>query len=187
MAMHSGLLTAEELAALPTDGLRLELVRGELIAMPPTQGNHGTAAMRLGALLANHIMAHDLGEVYAAETGFLLERNPDTVRAPGFAFIERNRVTPETDAATWVPVVPDLVLEVVSSGDRDTEVANKVQMWLDAGVRLVYVVYPGRREIEVRRTGRTPVVPGLSDTLGGEDVLPRFACPVAKVFGVKTP
>jgi Uma2 family endonuclease len=185
LTTQSRLLTAEELAALPTEGLRLELVRGELVAMPPTQGNHGTPAMRLGGLLTHHILTHDLGEVYAAETGFLIERNPDTVRAPDFAFIAKERVTPETDAPTWVPVAPDLVVEVVSSGDRESEVVIKVQMWLDAGVRLVWVVYPQRREVVVHRPGRPPAVLAVSDTISGEDVVPGFSCPVAQVFGVR--
>ncbi len=183
MTIQSGLLTAEDLAALPTEGLRLELVRGELVAMPPTQGNHGTSAMRLGALVGHYILTHDLGEVYAAETGFLIERNPDTVRAPDFAFIAKERVTPETDAPTWVPVAPDLVMEVVSSGDRESEVATKVRMWLDAGVRLVWVVYPQRREVEIHRLGHPAEALAVSDTISGEDVVPGFTCPVAVVFG----
>ena len=141
--------------------------------------------MRLGGLLTHYILTHDLGEVYAAETGFLIERNPDTVRAPDFAFIAKERVTPETDAATWVPVMPDLVVEVVSSGDRDSEVATKVQMWLDAGVRLVWVVYPQRREVVIHRPGRPPEVLAVTDTIDGEDVVPGFSCPVAQVFGVR--
>lgn len=185
MAIHSGLLTAEEFAALPTEGMRLELVRGELRAMPPTRGNHGKPAMRLSGLLTYHILTHELGEVYAAETGFLLERNPDTVRTPDFAFISSARVTPETDAASWVPVVPDLVIEVVSSGDRETEVTSKVQMWLDVEVRLIWVVYPMRREVVVHRRERPATTLSLSDTLDGEDMVPGFSCPVAQIFGVK--
>jgi len=185
MTTQSRLLTADELAALPTEGLRLELVRGELVAMPPTQGDHGTSAMRLGALVGHYILTHDLGEVYAAETGFLIERNPDTVRAPDFAFIAKERVTPETDAPTWVPVVPDLVVEVVSSGDRESGVATKVQMWLDAGVRLVWVVYPQRREVLIHHPGRPPAVLAVSDTISGEEVVPGFSCLVAQVFGLR--
>jgi Uma2 family endonuclease len=70
MAVHQGLLTAEEFAALPSEGLRLELVRGELIAMPPAHGNRGKSAMRLSGLIAHYVVTHQLGEVYAAKTGF---------------------------------------------------------------------------------------------------------------------
>lgn len=120
--------------------------------------------------------------MYAAETGFLIAENPDTVRALDFAFIQSSRVTPETVAPTWVSVIPDLVLEVVSTGDRETEVASKTRMWLDAGVGLVWVVYPARREIVIHRTDSATTL-AETDTLTGEDVVPGFALPVAEVFG----
>jgi Uma2 family endonuclease len=183
MPTPTGLLTADELAALPTEGLRLELVRGELRAMPLATGNHGACAMRLGGLVGHYILTHDLGEVYAAETGFLIERNPDTVRAPDFAFIEKSRVTPAAAAASWVPVAPDLVVEVVSSGDRQAEIADKIAMWLAVGVRLAWVVNPELREVVVHRPGQAPRVLSLVDTISGEDVVPGFACPVALIFG----
>jgi Uma2 family endonuclease len=182
MATQQGLLTAEEFAALPHEGLRLELIKGELIAMPPTHGNHGVPAMRLSGLLTHYILTNHLGQVYAAETGFLIAENPDTVRAPDFAFIQSSRVTPETVAPTWVPVIPDLVVEVVSTGDRETEVASKTRMWLDAGVRLAWVVYPARREIVIHRTDSATTL-AETDTLTGEDVVPGFELPVADVFG----
>jgi Uma2 family endonuclease len=182
MTTQPGLLTAEEFAALPHEGLRLELIKGELIAMPPTHGNHGLPAMRLSGLLTYHILTNRLGQVYAAETGFLIGQNPDTVRASDFAFIQASRVTPETAAPTWVPVIPDLVVEVISTGDRETEVASKTQMWLDAGVRLVWVVYPARREIVVHRpTSATTLTD--SETLEGAEVVPGFSLPVTEVFG----
>jgi Uma2 family endonuclease len=91
-------------------------------------------------------------------------------------------VTPETAAPTWVPVIPDLVIEVVSTGDGETEVASKTQMWLEAGVRLVWVVYPMRREIVVHRADSATTLTE-ADTLKGEDVAPGFTLAVADVFG----
>jgi len=133
-------------------------------------------------LLTHYILTHRLGQVYAAETGFLLEQDPDTVRAPDFAFIQASRVTPETTAPTWAPVIPDLVVEVVSTGDLETEVASTTSMWLDAGVRLVWVVYPAGREIVVYvPDGATTL--SDSETLSGEEVVPGFTLPVAEVFG----
>jgi Uma2 family endonuclease len=182
MTTQQGLLTAEEFAALPHEGLRLELIKGELIAMPPTHGNHGAPAMRLSGLLTHYLLTHHLGQGYAAETGFLIAETPDTVRAPDFAFIQASRVTPETAAPTWVPVIPDLVVEVISTGDRETEIENKTRMWLDAGVRLAWVVYPARREIVVRRTDSATTL-AASGTLDGEDVAPGFTLPIEEVFG----
>ncbi|WIG60047.1 MAG: hypothetical protein OJF49_002795 [Ktedonobacterales bacterium] len=177
------LLTAEQFAALPREGLRLELIRGEMLAMPPAFGGHGKTSMRLGVVLGQYVIAHSLGEVYAAETGFLVARNPDTVRAPDVAFIQTNRVPPREMDNEWVPVIPDLVAEVVSNGDRSKDVAEKVQMWLEVGVRLVLVARPPERVIEVHRPNEPVLTLHDGDTLEGYAILPSFAAPVASFFG----
>lgn len=176
------LLTAEQFAALPREGLRLELIRGEMLAMPPAYEDHGAAASRLEIILGHYILSHNLGRTYTAETGFLIARNPDTVRAPDFAFIQTSRM-PQTSDAVWGRVIPDLVAEVVSSGDRSKEVAEKVQMWLEVGVRLVIVARPPEHVIEVHRPGEPVLTLHESDTLDGYAILPGFAAPVASFFG----
>lgn len=182
-AVPQRLLTAEEFAALPSEGLRLELVRGEIVTMPPAFDEHGEAAMVLGVIAGQYIRQHGLGKIYAAETGFLVSRNPDTVRAPDFAFIAKDRAPATRTKPGWVEVVPDLAAEVVSSGDRMCDVLEKVQMWLDVGVRLVWVVYPALRIVEVYRPGQAMVTLREDDTLEGMDVLSGFRAPVASVFG----
>src|SRR5260221_4292405 len=182
MTPQSRLLTAEDFAALPRDGLRLELVRGELVAMAPSFADHGDIVGALHAELGYYIRSHHLGKIYGAETGFLIARNPDTVRAPDLAFIQSARLAPEASAPNWNPIIPDLVAEVVSSRDRATEVEEKVQMWLDAGVRLIWVAYPGRREIVAHRPGQPPRILATGDMLEGLDVVPDFAYPVAGIF-----
>lgn len=85
-------LCAEDLPRFPDDGMRHELVRGELRTMTPADANHGYLAMQIAASLHRHVTEHSLGRVFAAETGFILARNPDTVRAPDVAFISRERL-----------------------------------------------------------------------------------------------
>ncbi len=177
------LLTADEFAALPREGLRLELVRGEIHAAPPAFGWHGRIAMRLGIILGQYVLAQNLGETYAAETGFLIAHDPDTVRAPDVAFIQSSRVPPLSSDDGWVRVIPDLVIEVVSSGDRMSEVGEKVQMWLDAGVRLIWVARPAQRTIEIYRPGVTMLTLDEGDDLDGYDVVPGFTAPVSQIFG----
>ncbi len=92
MRARKTLLTAEELLRLSTTGRRYELVKGELFEMPPASARHGSAAMRVGSLLNAHVRANQLGEVFTAETGFILRRNPDTVRAPDSSFVARDRL-----------------------------------------------------------------------------------------------
>ena len=182
MATATGLLTAEDFAALPTKGMRLELVRGEIRARAPGFGDHGIAVMQISIPITRYVMARSLGQAYAAGTGFLLSRNPDTVRAPDCAFIQASRVTPAATAAFWNPVIPDLVVEVVSSGDRPKAVAEKVSMWLDAGVRLVWVAYPAKREVVAHRSGQPEATLTERDTLDGLDVLPGFTLPITSIF-----
>ncbi|MDX6381741.1 MAG: hypothetical protein QOI57_2765 [Rubrobacteraceae bacterium] len=92
MDIQTGPVTAEELLNKPEDGIRYELVEGELRKMVPVGSEHGYIALRIASRLERHVEANDLGRVYAAETGFLISRNPDTVRAPDAAFIGRERV-----------------------------------------------------------------------------------------------
>jgi Uma2 family endonuclease len=180
------LLTAEEFAALPLAGLRSELIEGELHTMPPTFEDHGETTMRLSIILGQYVLANQLGKMYAAETGFLIARNPDTVRAPDIAFIRQERLPSPHPAPRWVPVIPDLVVEVASSGDRPAEVQQKAAMWLDAGVQMVWVVSPGDRTVEVHRandSGESVVTLHEHETLDGADIVPGFSTPVAAIFG----
>ena len=94
MAPTRTLMTADELLRLPDDGQRHELVAGELRTMSPSGGGHGRLAGRFTISLGQHVRAHHLGEVLAAETGFLLATDPDTVRAPDVAFVSSERAGP---------------------------------------------------------------------------------------------
>src|SRR4051812_48972539 len=108
--------SAEELWELCRAGGRYELVKGELREMPPGGEEHGFRGMRLPTYFGHYVYEHNLGEVALAETGFYLQRNPDSVRAPDMAFIARERV-PEELSPRWSEIIPDLVLEVVSPND----------------------------------------------------------------------
>ena len=148
--------------------------------MPPAFDDHGEASASVMAVLGEYVRSQRLGRMYAA-AGFLIAEYPDTVRAPDLAFIQTDRMPPPATPG-WVRVMPDLVAEVVSSGDRTTEIAEKVRMWLDAGGRLVWIVYPTRRVIEVMRPNEPALVLHEEDKLDGYDVVPGFTCPVGQVF-----
>ena len=110
-------MTARQLTQVPDDGNRYELVLGELRMMSPTGGRHGRVTHNLALLLGLHVRQHDLGVVYAAETGFLLSRDPDTVRAPDVAFVNKVRLAEVDDDSGFMPLAPDLVAEVLSPND----------------------------------------------------------------------
>ena len=125
--------------------------------------------------------AHALGQVYAAETGFHLARDPDTVRAPDVAFITAARV-PHPEPEGFAQLAPDLVIEVLSPGDRPGETLAKVGDWLEAGSRLVWVIDPDRRLARVYRADGSQTQISSDGSLDGEDVMPGFSCRLGEIL-----
>jgi len=175
------LMTADELLALSMPDKRTELVRGVLVVREPAGGRHGRVANELSRVIGNHVHAHALGAVYAAETGFTLARRPDTVRAPDVAFVRRDRV-PEPEPVGFPELAPDLAVEVLSPGDRPGDTLSKVADWLSAGTRLVWVVDPERRLARVYRPDGSQTIVPADGVLDGEDVLPGFSCAFASIL-----
>lgn len=178
----SKLITAEDLLARPDDGFRYELIQGTLRKMAPAGGEHGYLAAEVGSELRNHVKANDLGRVFAAETGFLLASDPDTVRAPDAAFVRRERVEAAGAVEGYWPGAPDLAVEVVSPNDRYTDVEEKVMEWLDAGARMVVVVNPRQQAVTVYRSPGDVAVLRGDDVLQGGDVVPGWSVPVRELF-----
>lgn len=175
------LMTADELLHIRIPDKRVELVRGVLVVREPAGIRHGRVAMELARRLANHAEERALGRVYAAETGFTLTRHPDTVRAPDIAFVKRERL-PDPEPEGFAEFAPDLAVEVLSPGDRPGEVLAKVADWLSSGTRLVWVLDPVRRVARVYRHDGTEMILTADKSLDGEDVVPGFSCPLAKLL-----
>lgn len=182
MSTAKALMTAEELFAMPDDGFRYELVKGELRRMPPSGSEHGAIIASFTVLVAQFVKAHALGVVFGAETGFKLASDPDTVRAPDLAFVRREHIPAGGLPKEFWTGAPDLAVEVISPGDRYTEVEEKVHDWLDAGTRMVVVVNPRTRTVTVYRSHTELSRLTESDVLDGGDVLPGFTCPVSELF-----
>lgn len=174
--MTTQAVTADDLLGLRMPGKRTELVAGRLLIREPAGLRHGRIAAELAIQLGAYVRDRSLGRVYAAETGFKLATDPDTVRAPDVAFISRERA-PDPEPEGYPELAPDLVAEVLSPGDRPGEVLAKVADWLNAGSRLVWVVDPRRRFIRVyRQDGSESVVTEDGTYSVGEDVVPGFTC-----------
>ena len=175
--------TADQLLRAGDIG-RCELIRGELRMMIPAGGEHGRTTGYLTYLLSTHIVSNELGTFYAAETGFTLSRDPDTVRAPDFAFIAAGRAA--TPAATtergFIPGTPDLAVEVLSPDDRPGYVRDKVAEWLEAGTVAVWVVDPRKRTVTIHESGKPPLTLGESDNIRGGELLPGLELAVGEVF-----
>lgn len=172
--------TAEELYAHP-DRERYELVRGRLRVCEPPGGEHGRVAMRLGSLVHTYVERHDLGAVLV-ESGYILERHPDTVRGPDISFVSKARMGANSIPKAFIPGTPDLAVEVLSPNDRPSETAERIADYFGAGARLVWVVDPDRLCVVVHHPGGRAAELGRGDMLDGEDVVPGFQCDVAEVF-----
>lgn len=176
-------VTAEELLRTPNYGLRRELVRGEVRTMAPAGYEHGRVAHNLALALGRHVHEHNLGALVAAETGFKISGDPDTVRAPDVAFVSRERAPTAGAVSGFWPNAPDLVAEVVSPNDTFSEVEEKVEDWLAAGVRMVLVVNPRARTVTVRLPENEIKILTREQTIDGGEVVPGWTLPVADVFG----
>lgn len=175
-------VTADELLAMPDDGLRRELVDGEVFVTPPPGEEHGAIAAEILVSLGSHVRAHGLGRVFAAETGYRIGSNPDTVMAPDAAFVSRERIEQVAISRGYRVGAPDLAVEVVSPGDSFVEVEAKVARWLAAGCRMVVVVNPARRAATVYRSRADIVLLTAGDVLDGGDVVPGWTLPLADLF-----
>ena len=143
--------TADQLFALPADGNRYELIEGALRMMSPAGNEHGNVAMTIGASLYNHVKKNNLGKVYAAETGFLIASNPDTVRAPDAAFVSSDRLNSTELTPGYLSLAPDLIVEVVSPNDVFSDVEDKVAQWLNAGSQIVVIANPKDKTLRIYR------------------------------------
>lgn len=179
---ETALMTADELLRLKLPGdKRTELIRGRLVVRDPGGALHGAVANRIAYRITAHVEAHDLGRVYAAETGFKIESDPDTVRAPDVSFITKARV-PEVEPRGYPNWAPDLAVEVLAHDDHPADTLEKVAHWLKAGVRLVWVMDADKRTGRVYRADGSEALLGPNDALDGEDVLPGFRCPLVDLW-----
>ncbi|MCY3559782.1 MAG: Uma2 family endonuclease [bacterium] len=182
-ASETALLTAADLLRLDAEGVRGELVRGELCETMPAGQRHGKIVANLAIELGGFVKRERLGTVVCSDSGVWLERDPDTVREPDLAFTSVQRLPLGAEADGYAEVVPDLVVEVASPTDSRRSAHDKARMWLSHGVRLVWVVHPRRRAVDVHRPDRPVETIIGSGALDGFDVLAGFTCPLSEIFG----
>lgn len=185
MTTTQTLMTEDDLLRMPDDGFRYELVEGELRQMSPTGYDHGRCTVNLSTLLAVHVMSHKLGDVLAAETGFVIARKADgrvTVRAPDVAFVARGRVPADADTRKYLELAPDLVAETLSPSDTAVEVEEKIASWLKAGVRVALVVNPASRSVTLHRASSAISRLTDKDELDLSDIIEGFRCRVSEIF-----
>jgi Uma2 family endonuclease len=177
------LLTAEEFAEIAARGDvgRCELVEGRLLPLSGAKPRHGRIAGRVFRYIDRHVEKQRLGVVYAAETGYVVARSPDTIKCPDVSFVRAERVASHDEDEYFES--PDLAVEVLSPSNRASDVEAKVATWLHAGARSVWVVRPGSRSISIFHDDGSVAEIGPDDVLSDESVLPGFALqPTRKLF-----
>jgi Uma2 family endonuclease len=178
MSTATHLMTAQELADLPDEPLRHELIKGELLTMPLPNHEHGRVSANLTAMLWQHAKANKLGEVNAAG-GYKFESDPDTVLGPAVSFVAQDRVSISPEGYHDGP--PDLAVEVVSPSDPRGKVEHKLSLWLELGTRSVWLVNPRRRTVEVcKATGEKKLFHETDELV--DDTVPGFRVKVSEIF-----
>lgn len=177
------LYTPDELLALP-DAKAYELVGGKLV-----ERNMGGELSRLAQIINTRLDIyadeHGLGMVWGPDASYqIFGEEANQVRRPDGSFIAKGRLPNDLPPKGHIKIFPDLVVEVVSPNDLATEIDIKVEEYLRAGIRLIWVVYPDSAHVLVYRSGSTVQRLGVEDELSGEEVLPGFTLAISKIFPV---
>ncbi len=180
--VKSQIVTADQLFLQPSDGYRYELRKGNLVMMSPAGGRHGRVTNRIAWLLSSHVESRKLGEVFAAETGFLLESNPDTVLAGDVAFVAKDRLRTVVDESRFLPFAPDVIVEVLSPNDSLSRAEAKALLWIDSGCRLVLLVDPDAEVVHACRPREKTQLYRRDERLEVSDVVDGWTVAVADFF-----
>ena len=176
------LLTAEDLLRLNSQGIKGELIRGVLHETVSVGKVHARIAIRIGGEFDRYARRHRMGQVGGSDGGVFIERNPDTVREPDVYFVSADRLPLDDDSDGYLEVVPELVVEIVAPSDSETDVREKISMWLELGVSMALEVRPSERAVMVHRPGTSPMTLTGDDVLEVGDVLPGFSLPLSEIF-----
>ena len=166
------------------DNLRFELVDGEIIEMSGPGGVRGRIAIRLGSYLFVFAEQHNLG-IVTAETGYHPAQDRYNLLLPDVAFISFERA-PDPFPDKLVPALPEIAVEICSPGNTMTELREKAQRYLRFGSKLVWIILPDERSVEVCRMTESGEIErevfGADDTLSGAEALPGFTLNVSRIF-----
>jgi Uma2 family endonuclease len=157
--------------------------QGEIIVMPPKL-IHGLIVGQIFALLTLYLHGKKLGCLLGAETGFLMRQTPRELRSADVAFVPQDRLSQLDEKNIWLPFPPDFAVEVISEWDKAADVRRKIKSYMANGTRLLWVVYPIDREIEVHIPDQSVWIAGSGDSLDGGEVLPEFRVTVDDIFSV---
>jgi Uma2 family endonuclease len=179
-------MTTEQMLALPDDGVHRELIRGELRETPMTMKNqwHSAVEAQIAYLLMCWLEDHPRpgSRVVSGDAGFRLMRNPDTSVGIDIAYISAEVVTQTPPDSAFFEGAPVLAVEILSPSDTQEGIDEKVAIYQEAGVSLIWIVKPRLKTVLVLESGKKPVLFNEDQELSAEPYLPGFRVPVAKIF-----
>jgi Uma2 family endonuclease len=175
-------ITVEDFYEIASEGFRGELVRGELKETMPTSILHGIIAGRIAGLLWVFLLQNKLGEVLTAETGFRLFVDEKTVRVPDVSFLSNEKLAGIKNVSKFYDGAPDLAVEVISPSETYNDVQGKLEDYLSAGVKMVWIIRPENKTVTIYRALSDFKILRENEELNGEDVLPNFKCNLTDIF-----
>lgn len=180
------LMTNDEFLALPDDGMERNLIRGILWEKTMTRRNrfHSKTEAAIACFLKTWVLSlpEPRGDVLSGEAGFFLARNPDTTVGIDVAYISAETAARQSESTAMVEGVPVLAVEILSPNDTIEEINNKIDIYISAGVKQVWIVDPHFRTVNVHRPGSKPEFYTDDDQLAGGSDLPGFQVRVAQLF-----
>lgn len=171
--------TIDDLRRVPRDGQTYELVDGAIIVTPAGM-RHSSVAARTTVVLGTFVLSHQSGELYTEGVGIQLPTG--NVRSPDVSFVRTEKLPGGRSPVDYGRLIPDLVVEVLSPNDSQSDIATKVAEYLECGVPVVWVVDPDRRTVVVHGPERSPTEHGADQVLMARPVLPGFSCRVSDLF-----
>ena len=145
---------------------------------------HSKTEATIARMVGNWVMAlpDPRGEVLSGEAGVYLSRDPDTTVGIDVAYISAETVAAQTDDSTMIEGVPVLAVEILSPSDTTEEINDKIDLYIAAGVKQVWIVDPHFRTVRVHRQGRKTEFFTDDEDLTAEPDLPGIRVPVASLF-----
>ena len=186
MATVATPMTADELLALPDDGMERWLIAGELRERPMTVRNrfHSRAMICVGTELENwrRQSTPPRGQILGGEAGVRLSRDPETMVGIDVVYVSADVIVRQTEETTLIDGVPTLAVEILSPNDTVEEIHEKIMLYQTSGVPLIWIINPYSRMVTVHRPDAEPESFNVRQELSGEPHLPGFRVPVARLF-----
>ncbi|MDB5384778.1 MAG: hypothetical protein JWM11_424 [Planctomycetaceae bacterium] len=177
--------TTTDLFAMPDDGVERDLIRGELREYPVTRRNHAHSRITsiLARLLGNWMVDSKIsGDVCSGEAGVRLSQTPETTVGIDVAYFSAEDLTRTPSGQPWLEGPPTLAVEIISPSDKHEDLVDKVELYLEYGVPMVWIVDPDFQQISIHRRGEPVVTLNVKQNLEGFPELPHFSVPVNKLF-----